>query len=220
MIDPNVEAVRRGELAGASLRAMVVITQRHLGLPETGVCDATTRHLLLEQTGYLAREVEAIDQYNTLSGKAMLVMASYIGWGETTGNNRGAFITRMREETLLGGTGAWCGLGTSFAFLRAHRMIYGQGPLPFALHRGARRLIRNIAEASGGQYLTEPMEGAVICWKRFGWRGHIGFVWRWAPETDVMWRLHGNFGPFPSTFRIDEMKPGEWRKKLYRMAII
>lgn len=152
----------------------------------------------------------------SLSLAALAVAQSSIGEGE----HNPEWMERIWEETGPWpgkGSGEWCAVFASWCFRSA--LV---GPLPFAVHRGAKRLTLNVGEA--GRFLERPEPGALICWDRgvIPWQKHVGIIEAYDREG-----LPGNPAHVLSTIEGNKRdrvrrvlyRPGEWQRRLYRMAI-
>jgi hypothetical protein len=171
--------------------------------------------------------------------RALEMAQAEIGCGEVT-NNRGPDIDRYRSGDGTGkgpgGAGAWCSVFCAYVLLAAVESLNAEGhdfALPFKTSRGAKRLVKNMGlagsfvDVSYSPLLIRP--GSLIAWHRLGadgvvtWRGHVGMVVRYCPETDELVTIEGN----KSTKRgrlanVAEFRypNGRWRKRLFRIATL
>lgn len=157
----------------------------------------------------------------SLSIAALAVAQGSVGEGK----HNPEFMRQIWEETGPWpgkGSGDWCSIYAGWQYRRAIT-----GPLPFALSRGAKRFVRNVGEA--GRFLDVPEPGALIVWHRgwpISWKGHIARVEFYRPEGlpvspkkgATLQTIEGNILGGRSARRW--YTEDEWRRRLYRIAII
>lgn len=208
-MDPNVEAVRNGEITPEMLRELVVIAQRALGVKITGICDPATR------VAIIARLSQIIDPAKIFREAVLSILVSEIGKGESTGNNEGPAVARYRSTTGLPG-GAWCATFMSYGYSCAATSL--GSALPFVLSSNAKKLTEHVGAV--GKFLKYPEPGALICWHRgiVPLWGHVAMVESYAFGRDVT-IIQGNVGPYPALVHRAVLSEAEWQKNLYKIAI-
>ncbi|GAG05413.1 unnamed protein product, partial [marine sediment metagenome] len=143
------------------------------------------------------------------------------GRGEMGGNNSGWYVKGLRIFCGFPrhAKGAWCAIFGS-AKIKQGYLSFKMDP-PFALSRGAYRLVMNIGESERGEFITVPEPG-FACWKRRGWtalwrKAHFRIMTGYDVETDTMHYVAGNEN---ALCRVGSLKHGAWRKDLIKMVTI
>lgn len=131
------------------------------------------------------------------------VAASNIGFGETTGNNRGRFIDLIGGELISTDNPEWCALFAGYCYRRAYQLLGQTEPAwlfrrPGVPEPGARRLVRGLGDMAGmytyeNSRLVKPGDLGLL--ERKG--GHHVFVVEKQIEG-VVHTIAGNEGRFPS----------------------
>lgn len=127
---------------------------------------------------------------------ALAIIISELGCGETTGQNSGPDIDRYRE---LGGgrpKDSWCASLVGYCIAKACDVRLGIA-CPIVPSSRALQLFERCGKA--GCFVTEPMPGDVVAWKRKG-GGHVGIFNR-RLDAGAFESVEGNKGRFPSRVR-------------------
>lgn len=161
----------------------------------------------------------------TLPLAALWVAKRNIGFGETTANNRGEFITALGGKP----TGSnWCALLVSYCYQRAFYLrMYSRPdkergtPFPFKKSAGAKAVVKNMAKV--GSFFTNPklaQPGDLIAWHRGlpgAWTGHVGMV-ESVDEDGLVHTVEGNVGKFPA--KVKRLIHDVSRERLYGFATL
>jgi hypothetical protein len=154
---------------------------------------------------------------NPIALKALAIACEELGRGEEGRNNDGPDV-RMYTG---GKRGNWCAAFLSWCFEEAaQRMV--EATVPKRSH-GAKRFCKNVALHGYFVDLStdHPRPGDVISWNRgpgVSWRGHVGMVYAYLPDTDTLVTIEANSGKFPSKVKLKMYAQGSWRKRLYRIS--
>src|SRR5688572_30568815 len=130
--------------------------------------------------------------------KAVEVAKNNLGYGETTANNSGLFITAIGGKEGM----EWCALFAGHCYRRAYELLNLDKPAwlyrrPGVAEPGARRLWNGLAAA--GRKFKDPgyaAGGDLVLWTRKG-GCHIAIIER-VDEDDIVHTLEGNVGRYPA----------------------
>ena len=121
-----------------------------------------------------------------------------VGYGETTANNRGIFITAIGGKQGM----EWCALFAGHCYRRAYQMAKMDEPAwlyrrPGVAEPGAARLFNGMTENGGVRFYDPDMvlPGDLILWKRKGGH-HIAICAR--QDEGIVSTLEGNVGRYPA----------------------
>jgi hypothetical protein len=182
---------------------------------------------------------EGVSRLRDFQEREVDYLISLIGLGEEPGlpNNTSEFLRMMRSTDGTGKPaetgGAWCAVTRSHAGQKV--AIDTRHRCPYAPHRGARRLTRNIADAGGwiikpGESFTKQViipKGAALCTKHGVWQGHFMTVINHDLRADIVTIVEGNRnnrktnGKRYAVIDVRELKPAQWRRSnLYGISAL
>ncbi len=223
----NQEQMQKGGLTWSMVTRLVQEWQAVHGLHADGMAGPRTQESLREDMSIGGTEL----------GHAAVQIALFeVGNGEQNyGNNRGPHVDRYRSNDGTGrgpgGTGSWCASFASYCFVVAASDL--RTKLAFKTSRGAKALVNNAAKV--GTVLEVPEPGALISWHRYPkggtitWRGHVGIVASYDPDTDTLKVVEGNKdqrpgadgGEYPgrvANVAVFTYPNGRWRRKLHKVV--
>jgi len=138
-----------------------------------------------------------------LLDRVLLIARNQLGYGETTGNNRGRFIEVIGGDKLSVEDPAWCALFAGYCYRTAYAglrpgeqppaWLFRHGSVPEA---GAHNLVMGMGKA--GRLFTDPhqaSQGDLVLFSRKG--GHHVALVEWG-HADLTHTIEGNVGKFPA----------------------
>lgn len=146
-------------------------------------------------------------QITAVRERAVAIARKNKGYGETTGNNRGKFITALGGKEGM----EWCALYAGHPYRRAFELEGLEVPswlfrAPGVAEPGALRLCQGLYRWEHGQLIWRPgyalqfldyaLPGDLALWRRTGGH-HVGILDKKDDDGD-WWVLEGNKGRFPA----------------------